>query len=278
MHFLTLPLLSISWIASASATGLILPLYLYPSAEYNDGAANWKPVFAAASSSPSLPFLTVVNPFNGPGQSGQPGDADRNYITGVSQLNALRNIKTIGYVRTNYSKAPMQELKANMTIWKSWSTYKTANISIHGIFFDESAANLSYMREAADFARKLFGASATTVVCNFGTTAPEVYYDICDVVIAFESCLNCAMLPQYKGRETIRANVPKGKAGRAAVIVNSFKGRAYDGAVADEALLKRYAGDVKKEGVGWAYFCSAGYNDVQSRPATIGELAKDLRA
>ncbi|KAG6004246.1 hypothetical protein E4U21_001305 [Claviceps maximensis] len=280
MHFFTSSLLVVAaWTVSASATGLLLPLYLYPSSDYNDGAANWKPVVAAASSTPSLRFLTVINVFNGPGQTGQPGDADRNYITGVSQLNALHNMKTIGYVRTNYSMAPMQELKTNMSIWKSWSTYTAANISIHGIFFDESAPNLTYMKEAASFARELFGSSAT-VVCNFGTTAPVAYYDICDVVVAFESCLNCNLGPQYKSRDTIRAFLPAGKRERArgAVIVNSFVGRAFDGSVADEALLRKYTGDAKSEGVGWAYFCSAGYDDVRSRPAAIGEVAKGLRS
>ncbi|KAG6024730.1 hypothetical protein E4U41_001699 [Claviceps citrina] len=278
MRFLASPLLVVAWAASASATGVLLPLYIYPSAEFHDGAANWRPVIAAASSSPSLAFLTVINPFNGPGQTGQPGDADQNYITGVSQLNALRNVKTIGYVRTNYSTAPMDELKANMSIWKSWSTYTAANLSIHGIFLDESASgNSSYMTEAAGFARQAFGASAT-VVCNFGTAAPEAYYDICDVVVAFESCLNCALGPPYRSGQTIGATIPRGREARGAVIVNRFRGTAYDGSVADEALLGRYAGDVKRAGVGWAYFCSAGYDDVQSRPATIGEVAKGLRA
>ncbi|KAG6011537.1 hypothetical protein E4U43_008251 [Claviceps pusilla] len=278
MRFFMSSLVVAAWTASASATGVLLPLYLYPSSKFNDGAANWQPVMAAASSSPSLPFLTIVNPYNGPGQTGQPGDADRNYITGVSQLNALRNVKTIGYVRTNYSAAPMQELKTNMSIWQSWSTYAAANISIHGIFLDEAAPNASYMTEAAFFARQLFGPWAT-VVCNFGTAAPEAYYDICDVVVAFESCLNCALGPQYRSRETIKANIPGGEQRRArgAVIVNGFAGRAFDGTVADEALLEKYAGDVKSEGVGWAYFCSGGYDDVRRRPATIGDVARGLR-
>ncbi|KAG5980058.1 hypothetical protein E4U55_004441 [Claviceps digitariae] len=279
MHFSILSVLVVAaWAASASATGLLLPLYLYPSSQFNDGAANWKPVIAAASSSPSLAFLTVINPFNGPGRTGQPGDADPNYISGVSQLNALRNINTIGYVRTNYSTAPMQELKANMTIWRSWSTYSAANISIHGIFLDESAPNLSYMTEAAGFARQLFGPSAT-VVCNFGALAPQAYYEICDVVVAFESCLNCALGPPYRSRDTIRASFPGGarQRGKGAVIVNGFAGRAFDGSVADGKLLAKYTGEVRSEGVGWAYFCSAGYNDVRRGPATIGEVARGLR-
>ncbi|KAG5913638.1 hypothetical protein E4U42_000958 [Claviceps africana] len=278
MPFVALSLLVVAaWTALASATGVLLPLYLYPSSKFNDGAANWNPVVAAASSSPSLPFLTVVNPSNGPGRTGRPGDGDANYVTGVSRLNTLRNVKTIGYVRTNYSAAPMAELKANMSIWKSWSTYPSANISMHGIFLDESAANAAYMAEAAAFARKTFGPSAT-VVCNFGTAAPEAYYDVCDVVVAFESCLNCALGPRYRSGETIRASIPARRRARAAVIVNHFAGRAFDGSVADEALLGRYAADVKREGVGWAYFCSGGYDDVRSRPATIGAVAEGLRA
>ncbi|KAI0483551.1 Spherulation-specific family 4-domain-containing protein [Xylaria cf. heliscus] len=100
--------------ASVSATGILLPLYVYPSAAYNDAAANWQPALAAisSSSSSSVPWLAVVNPGNGPGATGLPGNGDANYISGVSQLNAHPHVQTIGYVRTDYGASPQAELQS----------------------------------------------------------------------------------------------------------------------------------------------------------------------
>jgi hypothetical protein len=261
--------------ATVSATGLILPLYVYPAASWQDGAAKWKPVIDAASSNPSVPWLTVVNPNSGPGDTLLPGNNDPNYVAGVSKLNALRNIKTIGYVRTNYAKHPMDDLKRQMTAYKGWNDYTAANISIHGIFFDESAQDLTYMREAVRFAKSSFGGHST-IVCNFGAAAAADYYELCDVVVPFESCLNCAGKPQYKSGATIDANVPAGKLGKAAVIINYFEGTAFDGSVADAALVKTYLATAKQKGLAWVYFASKDYDDVVSGPATIGEVARGL--
>ncbi|OAQ70396.1 cell surface spherulin 4-like protein [Pochonia chlamydosporia 170] len=262
-------------ITTASATGILLPLYVYPSATYNDGAANWTPVLTAASSNPFLRWLTVIDPQNGPGGTYLPGNNDINYITGVSKLNAHANIKTIGYVRTDYAKSPLDEVKHNITTWKNWDTYTGANISVQGIFFDESAQDAAYMKEVVGFAKSTFGRAITTV-CNFGAAVDAAYYGVCDVVVAFESCLNCALGPQYKSGMTIDANVPVDKRGQGAVIVHHFEGTAFDGSVADGGLVRKYLGTVKEKGLGWVYFCSKDYNDIGSGPATVGEVARGL--
>ncbi|KAF7362121.1 putative cell surface spherulin 4-like protein [Mycena venus] len=151
-----------SLIAHASATGILLPLYIYPSQVFNDGAANWQPAVSAISAHPNVPWLVVVNPHNGPGLTGQPGDADPNYITGVSQLNALSNVRTIGYVRTNFGASPLAEVEANITTWKNWDT-SSSNIGVDGIFFDEaSTSSFDYLSSAISFARSTFGNKAIT--------------------------------------------------------------------------------------------------------------------
>ena len=264
-----------TFLSSAAATGVLIPLYSYPAAQWNDGAANWKPAFDAISAHPNVPWLTVVDPHNGPGMSFLPGDNDVNYIAGVSKLNSYSNVKTIGYVRTNYGTAPMDELKKNITTWKNWSTYTGANIGVKGIFFDESSDNYDYLNQAISYARSTFGTSITTI-CNFGASAPTKYYNICDVVIAFESCLNCADGPQYKSTTTLNANVPSGYESKASVIVHSFTGKAYDGSTANTSLLATYINAIKAKGLGWAYFCSAGYDSITTAPATVGQVAQDL--
>ncbi|KAH7156637.1 putative cell surface spherulin 4-like protein [Dactylonectria macrodidyma] len=248
-----------SLITSVSATGILLPLYVYPAAEWDDNAANWKPVIEAVEAHGQLDWTIVVNPNNGPGLSGKPADDDVSFVSGVSQLNAHLNVKTVGYVRTNYAKAPMDELKANITNYASWASYCKADISIHGIFFDKSEADFDYLNEAITYAREAFNQSITAV-CNFGTKAAEEYYDICDIVVAFESCLDCEGLPQYQSQETVTTNVPSDLEGKGA----------------DALLLTSYAQTLVGGGIGWYYFCSGDYDDITSTPATVHQNALSL--
>ncbi|KAJ6571793.1 putative cell surface spherulin 4-like protein [Mycena capillaripes] len=264
-------------IAQASATGILLPLYVYPSHDFGDGAANWQPAISAMSSHPSVPWLVVVNPGNGPGPTGQPGNDDPNYISGVSQLNALPNVRTIGYVRTDFSASPLAEVETNITTWKNWDTLTSSNISVDGIFFDESSsANFTYLSEATSFARSAFGRPITTI-CNFGVATTSEFYTICDVVIAFESCLNCAGAPPYESQTTISNNIPSGLQSQAAILVHSFAGTAQDGSIADATLLQQYVQTLVADGVGWCYFTtSAIYDNITTTPATVGALAADV--
>jgi hypothetical protein len=277
MRFFSTSFLLASQAASALATGVLLPLYIYPSEVYNDGAANWQPAFDAISASPNVPWLVVINPASGPGPTGQPGDNDENYITGTKKMNAYANVETVGYVRTNWAASPMDELKNNITTWASWSSYSSANISVKGIFFDESSDDYDYLNEAISFARDAFGGAITTV-CNFGTTAPAKYYDICDVVIAFESCLNCGSNDSYEDQQTLDSNIPDGLESQAAIIVNDFTGTASDGTTADVSLLQSYASNMNADGVAWAYFCSADYDSMTTTPATVGAVGEAFNA
>ncbi|KAI3324264.1 Spherulation-specific family 4-domain-containing protein [Xylariaceae sp. AK1471] len=283
MALLRVSALLASMAASVSATGILLPLYLYPSAEFNDGAANWKPAFDAMAASAHVPWLVVVNPANGPGPTGEPGNGDPNYISGVSQLNALSNVQTIGYVRTDYGASPLAELEANITNWANWSSFSSSsentgvneNIGVDGIFFDEaSASGFEYLNSAIAYARTAFGSKQIVTICNFGGAAPAEYYGICDVAIAFESFLNNPDFPVYMGQTTLDANIPAGNYdAQAAVIVHDFTGAAYDGKVADVTLLNSYVQFVRDFGLGWVYFCSGGYDSITTAPATIGALA-----
>lgn len=267
-----------SLVTVASSTGLLLPLYVYPSAVWNDGAAKWTPVFNAIQAQPNLPWLVVANVDSGPGGSRKPGNEDVNYIAGVSKLNSYKNVKTIGYVRTDYARSPMNDLKANMTAWSGWSTYTASNIAVNGIFFDECTGdNLNYLTEAITFARSAFK-NPITVVCNFGVKASADYYRICDVVIAYESSLNAPNAPPYQGKTTLQNNVIAGSESKAAIIVNFFTGNAVDGSVANTQLLSSYMKVISAFKLGWCYFTSADYDEINMAPASIGEVAKSLAA
>ncbi|PNY26845.1 Spherulin-4 [Tolypocladium capitatum] len=276
MHYTIIAGVVASLATYSSATGVLLPLYVYPSATSGDGATNWNPVFDAASAHSNVPWLVVMNVANGPGPTGAPGNGDANYIAGVSRLNSYSNIKTIGYVHTAYAAAPMQELQDNITTWSRWATYSSANIAVQGIFFDEATSNnYAYLQQAISFARSAFPNPITTI-CNFGISTPATFYSICDVVIAFESCLNCPGAFQYQSQTTLSANIPSGYASQAAVIVHDFTGTSYDGQAADETLLSSYSNTLRSNGVGWGYFCSAGYSSITTGPATVGQDANDF--
>ncbi|KAJ7232778.1 Spherulation-specific family 4-domain-containing protein [Mycena haematopus] len=213
----------VSIFGHASGTGILLPLYVYPSAVFNDSAANWQPALSAMSSDPAIAWLAVINPGNGPGPTGQPGNGDTNYISGVSQLNAKANVRTIGYVHTTSSSAPMAELQANITTWKNWDTSSSTSASTAS--FSTRRQQTYLPRRAVSFARKEFGSRAITTICNFGVAAAAEFYSICDVVVAFESCLNCAGAPPYASQTTISANIPSGLQGQAAVLVHNLGAR-----------------------------------------------------
>ncbi|KAJ7261707.1 Spherulation-specific family 4 [Mycena haematopus] len=243
---------------------------------YNDGAANWQPALSAISSDPAISWLAVINPGNGPGPSGQPGNDDINYISGVSQLNAKANVRTIGYVHTASSTAPMVELQANITTWRNWDT-SSSDIGVDGIFFDEASADFTYLDTAISFARQEFGSRPITALCNFGVAAAAEFYSICDVVVAFESCLNCAGEPPYESQMTISANIPSGLQGQAAVLVHDFGGTAEDGSTANAGLLQQYVDTLVSDGVGWTYFTSSSkYDSLTMGPATVTAVAADV--
>ena len=265
--------------SSVAATGVLLPLYVYPSAEYDDGATNWKPVIDAAIATPSTPWLVVVNPSDGPGAMVKPGNDDVNYVSGLTQLNAQANVQPIGYVHTLYGSADMGALQANITTWAGWGSTDNGGSSataVSGIFFDESSTeNFDYLNEAITFARTAFGAQQITTVCNFGSAVKDVeFYDICDVVIVFESALNDPNYPVYESTDTIVANTPDaGYYAQAAVIVHDFVGTSAEGETADTALLRTYVREASGIEAGWVYFCSGGYDSITTGPATVEALA-----
>jgi|UniRef100_A0A8H7NJP0 hypothetical protein len=276
MRFLASTATLASVTSMASATGLLLPLYVYPSAEWQDGAANWNPVFTAVGAYPDLKWTIVVNPENGPGSTGEAGNGDVNYITGISKLNAYDNVNTVGYVRTNYAATSLETVKSDVTTFAGWTSYTDSDVSVHGIFFDEVAADFDYMNEVITHTRSAFKGETITTICNFGVAASEEFYTICDIVVAFESCLNCSTAPQYKSQTTIDANIPKDYASQASIILNNFSGAAYDGSTANAALIDSYVSTIASNGVGWFYFTSADYNDITTAPATVGQNADSL--
>ena len=92
---------------------------------------------------PNITFLIVVNPASGPGALPLP---DSNYVREIRCLNSQANIRTLGYVSTNYAKRDLDAVKADIEKYSAWHG---AGLGLHGIFFDEAPAE--YSADSADF-------------------------------------------------------------------------------------------------------------------------------
>jgi len=130
-------------------SGVLVPLYVYPS----PGA--WDPLYNAyvrhqyftfssqlitgrISGHPRLEFTIVVNPASGPGTGSGP---DGNYTREIPRLNAFANVRTVGYVSTNYTNRDLDSILGDISTYSAWSENATAgNLSMHGIFLDETPA------------------------------------------------------------------------------------------------------------------------------------------
>lgn len=179
---------------------VLIPLYIYPTSN------QWDPLFTAASAHPTTNFLAVINPDNGPGAANCPNS---DYLAALEKLHSHANIFTLGYVHTasKYNCGPynnyicpatetQQALQQNITKYQNWSLSGTTgcsqkNISLNGIFFDESptdsGANVAYMRSISTFTKNTMKPGAAFTLFNMGV-APEdaAYWGTADFINVFE--------------------------------------------------------------------------------------------
>ncbi len=174
---------------------IVVPLYIYP----GTSASAWSNVTAAIAANPQVQWQVIVNPNSGPGV--YPPDA--NYITGLSKLNSYRNVITLGYVATNYTRVPYTTITSQIDVYAKWATYTNANISVGGIFFDEVANTASnavytYYQRAADYAYAIVPSSVTPVMFNPGAPSPAQLFEYADTIVQYENAFS-----SYRGQATI---------------------------------------------------------------------------
>jgi len=81
---------------------------------------------------PKLNFIVVVNPNSGPGSEPLP---DGNYTREIPRLNAHANVRTVGYVSTNYGKRDLKTMVKDVDVYSAWAEHA---LTMHGIFLDET--------------------------------------------------------------------------------------------------------------------------------------------
>lgn len=192
---------------------ILLPLYIDP----GTNAVNWNNATAAIKAYPSVQWQVIVNPNSGPGTTGG-YPADPNFITGISNLNKYANVKTLGYVDTNFTNRAYSAVVSDINVYASWAGYTKANISMAGIFFDDvnntaSSAVNTYMQNASSYAYATVPSDTTPVVFNPGSLAPTVLFNYCDTMVEFENAYS-----SYKGATTI-GSIPSAYRGQSAILV-----------------------------------------------------------
>ncbi|KAK4676641.1 hypothetical protein QC764_402219 [Podospora pseudoanserina] len=203
---------------------ILLPLYIYPSPDA------WTPLLLAANRHPTLQFLVVVNPSNGPGEGDRP---DENYVRVLQQLRDVENVKLVGYVYCSYGKREQGEMRRDVERYKVWGCEKRGcGVDIKGIFFDEAPADgghVGYMAEAAGEVRSALGEEAV-VVYNPGVFPDQGYWEKGDYVVVFENVAR-----EWWGgyvRENVK-KLPKELRERSVVIAHSCQGDEKERILAD---------------------------------------------
>src|SRR5205809_4904775 len=80
--------------AATNPTGLVIPLYTYPT----DGT--WQAILNAKIAHPTVPIITVINPSDGPGNA-----LDPSYVLGIKAFQ-VAGIMVLGYIATGYGSNP----------------------------------------------------------------------------------------------------------------------------------------------------------------------------
>ena len=103
-----------------------------------------------AESHPNLNFTIVINPCNGPCANGIP---EKPYTVEVPKLKTYHNVRTLGYVATNYTNKPVEKVLEEIKVWANW-THANNNtlMGVDGVFFDEVPGGYDW--EQADYLKQ----------------------------------------------------------------------------------------------------------------------------
>ena len=172
-------------------TEILVPLYSYPTSD------QWATLKSSAFQYPSLTFIVIVNPNSGPGSS--PPNSD--WVSGMRSLNSIQNIKTIGYVYTNYGRRSTSTVKSDVAAYAAWPSGAAPS----GIFFDQvatDAASIPYYSDITTYTRSTFPNGL--VFFNPGTVPnTNNYFSLADQVVIHEE-------PYRRYKYPANAKVPSG--------------------------------------------------------------------
>jgi hypothetical protein len=227
---------------AATPTGIVIPLYTYPT----DGT--WDQVVSAKNAHPSVPIIAVINPNNGPGTS-----FDSNYLSGIQKLKAA-GVMVLGYTHTGFGYGglrPINTLESEISSYKTW-------YNPNGILFDEMAniaGDESYYTTLSTYAKSL-GFSYT--MGNPGTTTIPSYIGTVDNMCIFEN----NYLPTISELQSGTMGYPK----------SNFCFISYGVALPSQSFINSAS-----QYVSYLYITDkGGSNPYNALPSYFGTLAADL--
>ncbi|KUI67755.1 Spherulin-4 [Cytospora mali] len=303
-------------------TAVIVPLYVYPG-NITWTNPDWSAVVNAIKHHPHMHFFVIINPNNGPRNTSDPTGfnggfcqvynntdyiphgCNRDWTTHMSAISKLSNAQTIGYVYTDYGQRPAEEVKADILEWSQWDKQptweagKTADISVHGIWFDEvgtTSGNYSDYLELVQYANETFQAKGSkrgrySVILNSGPVQDPTYeaelFSMSSAVVTKETCYTSdpASLgvswdcpepysPFEFAALTAGSGLPQNPAflPQTVVLVHQFRGPP----TATIQTLREQIEGVVSLGVHSTYFTSGSWHNTTMMPATIGNVSRIL--
>lgn len=327
-----LPSLAALAATALARTDAMVPLYVYPG---NSTWTNpdWAAAVSAIKANPSVHFYVVVNPNSGPKNTSDPtgfnggycsADGDPNYIphgcnrdwtTHLAAINKLKNAQTLGYVWTQYGLRDADDVRADIAEWAAWdraptwTAGETADISIHGLWFDEVGKdpnNQTTYLDLVTYANETFAESKNekrktrrsndddddyTVVLNAGPVANATYeaqlFRMASAVVTKETCYTtdaaahnatwdcpAPYAPFAYASLTAGNGLPHDSAflPQTVVIVHQFVGPP----VATMDTLQEQIDGVVGLGLHSTYFTGGSWHQTTVAPATIGNVGKLL--
>lgn len=301
---------------------MVVPLYVYPG-NLTWTNPDWTAVVNAIKHNPHTHFYVIINPNNGPrnvsdpsglnGGSCQvynntdyiPHGCNRDWTTHLAAINKHSNAQTIGYVYTSYGQRPADEVKADILEWSqwhkapTWNSGKRADITIHGLWFDEvgaSSGNSSGYLDLIQYANETFSAKGSkrgrySVILNSGPVSDPSYeadlFNMASAVVTKETCYTSdpASLgvswdcPEpYSPFEVSALSAGSGLPHDSAflpqtvVIVHQFRGPP---TATIQTLTEQIEGVVSL-GLHSTYFTSGSWHNTTIIPATIGNVSRIL--
>ncbi|KAI0650199.1 Spherulation-specific family 4 [Trametes meyenii] len=169
--------------AATLASGLLVPLYIWPTGGSN--CLSWATLIQTIAAHPTVPFWAVINPNSGPGK--YKSQAPTVFQQCIPKLRAP-NVVVLGYVPTGYGASSK---KTNVT--KDVDTYAGWKSAYRpdGIFFDEVSGmggDLSTYTTYASHARSSFNGGKGFIAFNPGTNPTSTkYYNIADILLTAEN-------------------------------------------------------------------------------------------
>lgn len=85
-------------------------------------------------------FIIIINPNSGPGVDPDGWQPDKRYSRGILKLKAFVNVTLVGYVRLDYCRRSLSDVRTDIEKYAGWSQKSfegQQDLSMNGIFFDE---------------------------------------------------------------------------------------------------------------------------------------------